>query len=296
VFSDNAPSLITAMITPFTSSQKVNYEAAAKIANYLVKEQGSEGIVVTGTTGESPTLSVEEKIALYRTVKKEVGSKAMVIAGTGSYDTKSSIELTLKAAEVGVDGFLLVAPYYNKPSQKGLLEHFKAIAEVTTLPVIIYNVPSRTGVNISADTCIELSFIENIVGVKEASGDLEQIAIICRETEDNFLVYSGDDSLTLPILSVGGIGVISVASHLVGKEIKKMIDAYKEGRVIEAASLHQKLMPLFKGMFMESNPVPVKESMRMKGFDVGLPRLPLVELSEEKKKMLEELLQSYKLI
>lgn len=296
MFSDNAPSLITAMITPFTSSQKVNYEAAAKIANYLVKEQGSEGIVVTGTTGESPTLSVEEKIALYRTVKKEVGSKAMVIAGTGSYDTKSSIELTLKAAEVGVDGFLLVAPYYNKPSQKGLLEHFKAIAEVTTLPVIIYNVPSRTGVNISADTCIELSFIENIVGVKEASGDLEQIAIICRETEDNFLVYSGDDSLTLPILSVGGIGVISVASHLVGKEIKKMIDAYKEGRVIEAASLHQKLMPLFKGMFMESNPVPVKESMRMKGFDVGLPRLPLVELSEEKKKMLEELLQSYKLI
>ncbi|NLC10954.1 MAG: 4-hydroxy-tetrahydrodipicolinate synthase [Firmicutes bacterium] len=284
------------MITPFTSSQKVNYEAAAKIASYLVKEQGSEGIVVTGTTGESPTLSVEEKIALYRTVKKEVGSKAMVIAGTGSYDTKSSIELTLKAAEVGVDGFLLVAPYYNKPSQKGLLEHFKAIAEVTTLPVIIYNVPSRTGVNISADTCIELSFIENIVGVKEASGDLEQIAIICRETEDNFLVYSGDDSLTLPILSVGGIGVISVASHLVGKEIKKMIDAYKEGRVIEAASLHQKLMPLFKGMFMESNPVPVKESMRMKGFDVGLPRLPLVELSEEKKKMLEELLQSYKLI
>ena len=177
MFSDNAPSLITAMITPFTSSQKVNYEAAAKIANYLVKEQGSEGIVVTGTTGESPTLSVEEKIALYRTVKKEVGSKAMVIAGTGSYDTKSSIELTLKAAEVGVDGFLLVAPYYNKPSQKGLLEHFKAIAEVTTLPVIIYNVPSRTGVNISADTCIELSFIENIVGVKEASGDLEQIAL-----------------------------------------------------------------------------------------------------------------------
>ncbi len=296
MFSDNAPSLITAMITPFTSSQKVNYEAAAKIANYLVKEQGSEGIVVTGTTGESPTLSVEEKIALYRTVKKEVGSKAMVIAGTGSYDTKSSIELTLKAAEVGVDGFLLVAPYYNKPSQKGLLEHFKAIAEVTTLPVIIYNVPSRTGVNISAETCIELSFIENIIGVKEASGDLEQIAIICKETEDSFLVYSGDDSLTLPILSVGGIGVISVASHLVGKEIKKMIDAYKEGRVKEAASLHQKLMPLFKGMFMESNPVPVKESMRMKGFDVGLPRLPLVELSEEKKKMLEELLQSYKLI
>ncbi|GAW32839.1 4-hydroxy-tetrahydrodipicolinate synthase [Carboxydocella sp. JDF658] len=281
--------LITAMITPFTENDEVNYSEAQKIAQYLV-ENGSDGIVVTGTTGESPTLTKEEKIKLYAAVKEAVGNKARVIAGTGSYNTKESIALTKEAEKLGVDGVMLVVPYYNKPCQNGLKAHFRAVAESTGLPIMLYNIPGRTGINLLPETVAELAQVSNIVAIKEASGNLDQASQLLRLVPANFRVYSGDDSLTLPMLSLGCYGVVSVAAHIVGLQMKKMIESYLAGNIETAASLHRELIPVFKGLFITTNPVPVKTAMALKGFQVGSVRLPLVPATEEIKAAIAKLL------
>ncbi|MEG3068396.1 MAG: 4-hydroxy-tetrahydrodipicolinate synthase [Syntrophaceticus schinkii] len=244
-------------------------------------ETGSEGVVVSGTTGESPVLTVEEKCQLFKVVREAVTGKAAVIAGTGSYNTADSIELTKQAEKIGCDGIMLVTPYYNKPSQEGLYRHFKAVASQTGLPVILYNVPGRTALNMLPETVARLAAIENIIAVKEASGSLDQVAEIKRMTPGDFLVYSGDDSMTLPILSVGGYGVISVASHLAGKMIQEMVTSFVTGKVKTARELHLKLFPLYKVLFITTNPVPVKAAVEFIGIKAGAPRLPLVRATEQ---------------
>ncbi len=282
--------VITAMITPFDERGAVNYKAAAGLARYLV-EHGSTGLVVSGTTGESPTLTTEEKLTLFRTVVKAVEGKAAVIAGTGSNCTAAAVSLTREAAQAGVDAILLVTPYYNKPTQEGLYRHFRVIAEETDLPVMLYNVPGRTGVNMTVETVLRLAEIENIVALKEAGGSLEQAAEICAKAPPGYSVYSGDDALTLPMLSVGAVGAVSVASHLVGPQIAAMIDFFKQGRVTEAARLHLALLPLFRGLFMAANPIPVKAALNLIGIDAGSPRLPLLPLEGEALAGLKELLR-----
>lgn len=271
--------VMTAMVTPFKPDLKVDYDKAGELAKLLAKT-GSDSIVVAGTTGESPTLSFEEKLDLFRVVVDAVGDDAKVIAGTGGNSTESSIELTRAAEETGVHGIMLVVPYYNKPPQEGLITHFTAIADTTQLPIILYNIPGRTGINMTPDTIETLSRVSNIVGVKEASGNLEQVTDIRRRTPGSFAIYSGDDALTLPIIAVGGQGIISVASHVAGKEIKQMIQAFEEGNVTIAAELNCKLFPLFKALFVTTNPIPVKLALKLTGFDVGGVRPPLVEAGE----------------
>lgn len=287
--------LLTAMVTPFTAEGEVDYQGASKLALRLV-ENGSDGLVIAGTTGESPTLSTEEKIRLFSTVVETVGGKATVIAGTGTNDTKKSIELTKEAEKTGVDGIMAVVPYYNKPPQEGLFQHFKAIAETTSLPVMVYNIPGRTGINITPQTMVRLAQIDNIVALKEAAGDLNQAAEMIKLLPKDFLVYSGDDSLTLPIMSVGGAGVISVAAHVVGRRLKTMVDDYVQGRISEAAKTHQELLPLFKVLFITANPIMVKAALQLLGFEVGSLRLPLVEATSEQLEELKSVLQDLGLI
>lgn len=282
--------LITAMVTPFNEDLEVNYDRAGALATYLA-DNGSDSIVVAGTTGESPTLTVDEKIQLFKTVVDAVKGKVNVIAGTGSNSTRQSIEITRRAEEVGVDGLMLVVPYYNKPPQDGLYQHFKEIASSTSLPIMLYNVPGRTSVNLAAQTTIRLAEIDNIFSIKEASGDLEQVSQIVRETPDDFLVYSGDDSMTMPTLSVGGQGVVSVSGHIIPKQIKSMINAFFSGDVKKAAQYHGELMPVFKGMFISTNPVPVKTALNLLGMEVGPVRLPLVKMTEEQVNNLENILK-----
>ncbi len=283
--------LITAMVTPFKPDGSVDYDRAAELARKLIDE-GSDGLLVTGTTGESPTLSTDEKLQLYRVVKDAAGD-VPIWAGTGSNNTAASVELTRKASEVGVDAILLVGPYYNKPSQEGFYQHFKTCASATDLPVVLYNVPGRTGKNIEASTVLRLAEdVPNIVGVKEASGDLKQITAICAGKPDDFVVWSGDDGLTVPILSVGGEGVISVASHIAGRQMREMIDAFKSGDVARAAQIHCRLSPLFEALFLASgNPACVKKALEICGFPVGGLRLPLVEASEADAQKIREVCQ-----
>ncbi|SHH06041.1 dihydrodipicolinate synthase [Thermosyntropha lipolytica DSM 11003] len=290
-----APRLMTAMITPYDQNLHVNYAKAAELARYLA-DNGSEGIVVSGTTGESPVLTKEEKLLLFKTVKEAVGDRVKVWMGTGSNDTRQSIELSREAEKLGADGVMLVCPYYNKPTQEGLYQHFKAIAESVSLPVMLYNVPGRTASNLLPETAARLAAIENITAIKEASGDMDQISKLIRLLPDKVLVYSGDDSLTLPIMSLGGYGVISIASHLVGNDIKEMIDAFVSGDVKKAAALHLKLFPLFKGLFVTTNPIPVKEALNLRGMQVGGFRLPLTSIGEKEKEFLAELLKQYNLL
>lgn len=284
--------ILTAMVTPFKDNLDVNYAQAEKLADYLVNN-GSDGLVVAGTTGESPTLTREEKLELFRVVKSAVGKRAAVIAGTGSNATADTISLTREAEKTGVDGIMLVGPYYNKPTQVGFYEHFRAVAESTSLPIIVYNVPGRTGSNILPATIARLAEIPNIIAVKEASGSLDQVSEITRLVAPDCLVYSGDDSLTLPILAVGGYGIISVASHVVGMEMQAMIKAYLSGDTEGAARIHGQLFPIFKALFVVSNPIPVKAAVNLIGIDVGGVRLPLVMASEAElspvKKALAEL-------
>jgi len=282
------------MVTPFDARGEVDYQQAKKLALSLL-DSGSDGVVVSGTTGESPTLSQEEKLRLFAEVKSALGNRGVVVAGTGNNDTRESHELTREAEKIGVDACLLVVPYYNRPTQQGLWEHFKAIAHSTTLPCIIYNVPSRTVTNLAADTLIKLSQIDNIVGVKEASGNLGQIAEIIQGTGEDFLVYSGNDSDTLPILTLGGYGVISVASHLVGIQIKGMMEKFLNGNPQEAARIHRYLLPLVNALFIVSNPVPVKWALNYVGFPVGKPRLPLVEPDEKSADLIKATLKNYKI-
>jgi 4-hydroxy-tetrahydrodipicolinate synthase len=282
------------MATPFNSHGEVDYQQAKKLALALL-DSGSDGVVVSGTTGESPTLSKEEKLRLFAETKSAVADRGVVVAGTGNNDTKESQDVTREAEKIGVDACLLVVPYYNRPTQQGLWEHFRNIAQSTTLPCIIYNVPSRTVTNITADTLLKLSQIDNIVGVKEASSDLGQIAAIIQGTREDFLVYSGNDSDTFPMLALGGYGVISVASHLVGIQIKDMMERFLNGEVREAAKIHRHLLPLINALFVVSNPVPLKWALNHVGFPVGKPRLPLVEPDEKSANLIQTTLKRYKI-
>ncbi|WP_209809646.1 4-hydroxy-tetrahydrodipicolinate synthase [Ammoniphilus resinae] len=280
--------LLTAMVTPFNDQLEVDFEAATKLIDHLI-QTGTETLVVGGTTGESPTLSKDEKIALFRYVVKEAKGRVKVIAGTGSNNTQASIELTRAAEEVGVDGIMLVVPYYNKPSQEGLYQHFKAIAESTSLPVMLYNIPGRSAINMSVETILRLAEVPNITSVKEASGDLSAAAFIVDKAPEGFRVYSGDDKLTLPIMSVGGHGIVSVASHVIGQEIKEMVQAYVDGNVSVASSLHRKYLPIFEGIFVTSNPVPIKYALQQMGVQVGSVRLPLVPVTPQEAKFIDSL-------
>jgi 4-hydroxy-tetrahydrodipicolinate synthase len=272
--------VLTAMVTPFTPDGEVDYRRARELAEALISS-GSNGLVVTGTTGESPTLTEDEKLRLYHEVRMAIGDRGTIVAGTCNYNTHESIELSLKAKDAGVDGILGTVPYYNKPPQNGLYAHFEAIARAVPLPIILYNVPSRTATNMSAETTIRLSQIDNIIGIKDAGGDLQVTAQIVEESAPGFKVWSGDDVQTIPLMSVGGYGIVSVASHLVGKQIQTMIGHFVAGRVSEAAADHRRLRPFFNSMFITTNPIPLKYALRKVGFDVGSVRLPLVEPDEK---------------
>ncbi|MFC4387584.1 4-hydroxy-tetrahydrodipicolinate synthase [Gracilibacillus marinus] len=285
--------LITAMVTPFNETGQIDYEKTEKLVEYLLAN-GTEAIVVNGTTGESPTLTHEEKLQLIQYVVKVVNKRVPIIAGTGSNNTYASLELTKQVESFGVDAIMLVCPYYNKPSQRGIYEHFKTIAEATKLPIMLYNIPGRTGVNMLPETIIELAKINNIVCVKEASGNLDAMTKIIRETPSNFSLYSGDDSLTLPILAIGGAGVVSVASHIIGKEMQQMIFQFLSGNVVDAAYQHQDLLPLMQSLFIAPNPTPVKAALNYVGIDTGSVRLPLVPLTETEEKVLKEELYKVK--
>jgi len=286
--------LLTAMVTPFNKEGMVDYEQAKKLALALLNS-GSSGVLVVGTTGESPTLTRQEELCLFSEVKSAVGERGAVVAGTGSNSTAEAIETTKEAERIGVDACLLVVPYYNKPTQEGLYQHFKAIAQSTNLPCILYNVPSRTVTNLSAETVIKLSQIDNIIGVKEASGNLGQISQIISNTGEDFLVWSGNDGDTLPILALGGYGIISVASHLVGNQIKEMIDSFTSGKADKAAEIHRHLLPLINALFIVSNPIPVKYAVNYVGFNVGKPRLPLTEPDEKTAAFIKATLKNYKI-
>lgn len=283
--------LVTAMITPFTRDGAIDWKQVSHLVEHLIRT-GTESLVVAGTTGESPTLSHEEKLELFRRVSRQVDGRVKVIAGTGSNNTEASIRLTKEAEEAGVDGVMLVGPYYNKPSQEGLFRHFQRIAEATSLPVMLYNVPGRTGMNISVDTMVRLTELENVVAIKEASGNLTQVTELVFRVPEKVAVYSGDDKLLLPILAVGGAGVVSVASHLVGPQLKEMMDAFFAGDVRRAARLHQQYAPLFEGLFITSNPVPVKYAMHLKGMCESTVRLPLVPPTEAEQRSIRDLLES----
>jgi len=283
------------MVTPFKSDGSVDYKRAAELANYLA-DNGSDGLVVHGTTGESPTLTHEEEYEMYRTVKKAVGKRVKVIAGTGSNSTAETLESTKEAEKIGVDAAMVVVPYYNKPSQEGMYQHYTAVAQSTKLPIIIYNIQGRTGVNMTADTVARLSKIKNIVGIKEASGIMEQTSEIRQKTPKEFVIYSGDDDKTIEIMKRGGYGVISVASHIAGKEIKKMCELFNAGKVEEAEKINTKLSPLFKVLFITTNPTPVKAALAMIGQPVGGLRLPLIEANASEKEQIRKVLADLRLI
>ena len=286
--------LLTAMVTPFKENGDVDYEQAKKLGLALLNS-GSDGLVLAATTGESPTLTWEEEMRLFAEVKSAMGGRGTIVAYTGSNSTAEAVEATKSAEKIGVDACLLVVPYYNKPTQEGLYQHFKAIAQSTSLPCIIYNVPARTVTNLAADTAIKLSQIDNIIGVKEASANLGQISRIITEARKDFLVWSGNDSDTFHILAVGGYGVISVASHLVGRQIKEMMDNFLAGKTADAASIHNRLLPLIDALFIVSNPIPLKYALNQIGFNVGKPRLPLVEPDEKTAAQIRETLKKYKI-
>jgi len=289
------PRLMTAIITPFDDNLQVNYSKAEELAEHLC-DNGTEGIVVCGTTGESPVLSHEEKIGLYEAVKRQVGHRVPVWAGTGSNNTAVSIELSRKAEKVGVDGIMLVTPYYNKPSQEGLYQHFKAVAESVSLPVMVYNVPGRTSANLLPETVARLAEIDNIVAVKEACGNVDQVSLLTTLVPEDFLIYCGDDSMTLPMMALGAVGVVSIASHLVGNEIKAMIDAFVKGDMTGAIKQHRHLFPMFRGLFVTTNPIPLKEALNMMGKQVGGLRLPLCGADEKERAAIKQLLNDYKLL
>ena len=285
--------IVTAMITPFKEDGSVNYAVAEALAYHLV-DRGTDTVLLCGTTGESPTLTKEEKYELFKTVKKAVAGKAKVMAGTGSNSTEEAIAATQKAAAVGLDASLQVVPYYNKPPQEGLYQHFSMVAKACPdLPLMIYNIPGRTGQNIAPETVIRLAEIPNIVALKEASRNLDAASQVRHLTPPEFKIYSGDDSLTLPMLAVGGSGVVSVASHLVGSQLQEAIQAFEKGLVQKATEIHLQLFPLFKALFLYTNPIPVKMALKLLGWDVGAPRPPLCspppEITEKLETVMKEL-------
>ncbi len=284
--------LLTAMVTPFDEQGGVDYEQAKRLANALL-DSGSDGLVITGTTGEGPTLSTEEKIRLYAEVKEAIGGRGAVIAGTTDNNTANSIELSAEAEAVGADALLLTVPAYNKPPQEGLYQHFKAIAEHSGLPCVLYNVTSRTSLNMTDETTLRLSQVDNIVGIKEAGSDLDQISRIIEGAPDGFKVWSGNDNETFSIMATGGYGVVSVLSHIVGSQIKQMMGYLLEGDVEKAAAEHRRLLPIFKVMFIVSNPIPLKHALNHIGFSVGNPRLPLVPLDAASAVKVEKVMSKY---
>jgi 4-hydroxy-tetrahydrodipicolinate synthase len=277
--------VVTAMITPMRSDGAVHESEAARLAVWLI-EHGSTGLVIAGTTGEGPTLDDEEKLGLFCAVVKSVGARASIIANAGTNDTRRSVEFAKKAAACGVHALMAVGPYYNKPPQAGMIRHFTAIADATNLPVMIYNIPGRTSVNILPDTIVTLADHPKIVAVKESSGDVAALAEIAARAPANFDCYSGDDPLALPHAAVGGCGVVSVASHVAGNEIAAMLKAFADGDSDSAAKQHHSLMPLFRALFAVTSPIPVKAAMRSLGFDAGECRLPLIALTTEQERAL----------
>ncbi|SDL69235.1 4-hydroxy-tetrahydrodipicolinate synthase [Sediminibacillus halophilus] len=284
--------ILTAMVTPFDQNGDIDYQKTEILINHLITN-GSEGLVVAGTTGESPTLTKEEKMNLLRFTVQKVNKRVPVIAGTGSNNTRDSIDFTRAAEAAGVDASMLVTPYYNKPNQEGMYQHFQSIARAVKLPIMLYNIPGRSAAGMTPETIIKLSEVENIVAVKEASGNLDDMTSIINGTKDNFHLYSGDDGLTLPVLAIGGKGVVSVASHIFGNEMKEMADSFFNGDHQKAAALHQSLLPMMKMLFMAPSPAPVKAALRYVGIDTGSVRLPLVPLGEEEKQILFHQLHYY---
>jgi 4-hydroxy-tetrahydrodipicolinate synthase len=273
--------VVTAMVTPFTQDGQVDYAVAEQLAEYLVTH-GSDGLVLCGTTGESPTLTWDEEYQLFQVVKQAIAGRAKILAGTGSNSTHEAIEATRKAANLGLDGTLQVVPYYNKPPQEGLYEHFKAIATaVPDLPIMLYNVPGRTGQTLLPETVARLAELSNVVSLKDAGGNLDHTSQVRRLTPSSFTIYSGDDSLTLPMLAIGAAGVVSVASHIAGDLLKQMIGAFFQGQPQVATEIHLKLMPLFKALFATTSPIPVKAALRLQGWSVGSTRLPLSSVPSE---------------
>lgn len=278
------------MITPFDSEGNVNYGVAEKLAAHLA-DNGSDGLVICGTTGESPTLTWAEEYELFQVVRSAVSGKAKVMAGTGSNSTREAISATQKAEALGLDGSLQVVPYYNRPPQEGLYQHFRAIAEACPdIPIMLYNIPGRTGQNLQPETVVRLAQISNITAIKEASGSLDQASEIRRLAPSEFAIYAGDDTLTLPLLSIGGQGVVSVASHLVGPPIQQMIRAFEAGQNQTAIDIHLKLQPLFKSLFLMTNPIPIKVALRHLGWDVGGVRPPLCPPSDDLASTLAEVM------
>ncbi|MDQ6767144.1 MAG: 4-hydroxy-tetrahydrodipicolinate synthase [Candidatus Eremiobacteraeota bacterium] len=278
--------VVTAMITPMRDDGAVNHSEAARLAIWLI-DHGSTGLVIAGTTGEGPTVDDGEKLDLFRTVVKAVGSRAPIIANAGSNDTRRSVEFAKQAAACGVHALMAVGPYYNKPPQAGLIRHFTSFADATDLPVMIYNIPGRTSVNILPDTIVTLAEHPKIVAIKESSGDVSQLAEIAARAPKNFDCYSGDDPLALSHAVVGGCGVVSVASHVAGSELAAMFKAFGAGDTDRAATVHHSLMPLFRALFAVTSPIPVKAAMRALGFSVGECRLPLIALTADQERTLQ---------
>jgi 4-hydroxy-tetrahydrodipicolinate synthase len=286
--------LLTAMITPFDEKGGVNYEQAKKLALALL-DSGSDGVVAAATTGESPTLVREEEARLFTEVKAALGGRGNIIAYTGSNSTAEAVAATKAAEKIGVDGCLSVVPYYNKPTQEGIYQHFKAIAENTSLPIIMYNIPGRVVVKMTVETIVRLSRIDNIVGVKEASGDMGLVAHTLNNAGKDFRIWSGNDNDTFHIMALGGYGTIGVATHLVGKQVKQMMDYILNSKLAEAAAIHRHLLPLVDALFIETSPAPIKYALNHLGFNVGKPRLPMVECSEKSAAQIRETLKKYQI-
>ena len=288
--------VLTAMVTPFDGAGNVDYAETKRLARWLAAN-GSDGLVVTGTTGESATLTRDEKLLMYAAVREAVGPETKVLAGTGSYDTAETVLLSVEAEETGVDGLLVVTPYYNKPSQEGLYCHYKTIAEATTLPVVLYNVPGRTHVNMEAATTLRLAQIENIVAIKEASALLAQVGEIILHAPDGFQLYGGADEVNLPVLALGGVGNISVISHVVGPDLQKMHQAFFSGDLATARALHLATLPMTRAMFSAPSPVPTKTALAMLDVLSGSRvRLPLVDASEKERAVIHTALKEYGLL
>lgn len=289
--------LLTAMVTPFNADGSVNYEKAADLAEWLINN-GSDGLVVAGSTGEAATMSAEEKLELFRVVVNRINKRVPIIAGTGSNNTADSVKMTKMAEAMGVDGALIVGPYYNKPTQEGFYQHFAAVAQSTGLPIIVYNVPGRTASNISPAIVARLAAdFENIVAIKEAAGNVAQVAELYSVLPEEFTIYSGDDGLILPFMSVGATGLISVLSNIGGGILQDVMQAYEDGRVREAAKLNARMVPLANAMFIETNPIPVKAAVTLvTGIDSGQPRLPLTPMEPANKAKMVAVLQEYGLV
>lgn len=282
--------VLTAMVTPFAADGSVDLQLAARLASHLV-DHGSDGLVICGTTGESPTLSWDEQHQLFSAVKEAVGGRASLLAGTGSNCTSEAVEAIAEAAALGADGALVVVPYYNKPPQEGLEAHFRAVAAAAPqLPLMLYNIPGRTGCSLSPETAARLMDLANVVSFKAASGTTEEVSALRSLCGERLAIYSGDDALTLPMLAVGAVGVVSVASHLVGDQIQRMVQAFLAGEIAAALAVHEQLLPLCKAMFCTTNPIPVKAALELSGWPVGAPRLPLVSASNDVRDQLSSVL------